>query len=60
LPVSPIAAETVCFSRSNRSTLMPWASSGESTFTTTFRRSRVSSATKTFDIPPPPSLRSMV
>ena len=46
-------------SRRNRSTLTPAASSGRSTLTTTRRCSAVSRATKTRDIPPPPSSRSM-
>ena len=54
------SAATVWISRSNRSTLIPCASSGESTFTTTLRLSRSSSATNTRDIPPPPSSRSSV
>src|SRR2546429_179516 len=41
----------VRISRSNRSALMPAASSGERTLTTTLRPSRISSATKTRDVP---------
>ena len=44
-------------SRSNRSVLMAPASSGASTFTTTVRPRRTSSARNTRDIPPPPSSR---
>ena len=47
-------------SRSKRSIESPCASSGDTTLITTLRRSRVSSATYTRDIPPPPSSRSMV
>jgi hypothetical protein len=47
-------------SRSNRSADSAAASSGASTFTTTRRPNRCSLATKTRDIPPPPSSRSMV
>jgi len=47
-------------SRSNRSALRPAASSVERTLTTTRRPSRRSSATKTRDMPPPPSSWSRV
>src|SRR4029078_1902785 len=54
------SAAAVWISRSNRSTLIPCASAGDSSLTTTFRRSAVSSATNTRDMPPPPSSRSSV
>ena len=45
--------------RTNRSAFSPCASSGLSTLIATLRPRRTSSATKTRDIPPPPSSRSM-
>ena len=47
-------------SRSKRSMLSAAPSSGDKTLTTTFRWRRVSSATNTRDMPPPPSSRSRV
>ena len=47
-------------SRSNRVAESAAASSGASSFTTTLRPSRCSWATKTRDMPPPPSSRSRV
>ena len=46
-------------SRVKRSAESPSRSSGATTFTTTVRPSATSSATKTRDIPPPPSSRSI-
>src|SRR5439155_7437832 len=46
-------------SRSNRSALTPAAISGGSTFTTTWRPSRTSSARNTRLMPPPPSSLSI-
>ena len=69
-PVSPATSSgTMCgcwrraarlISRLNRSIDTPEAISGGSTFTTTDRPRAVSSATKTLDMPPPPSSRSSV
>ena len=53
------AAESM-ISRLNRSTETAAASSYGSTFTTTARPSALSRATKTVDMPPPPSSRSRV